>query len=79
MEEETFTRAQLAQFKGEKGQPAYVALNGKVYDLTSSSSWDEGLHYDEHSAGADLTEAMAEAPHGDEELEGFSVVGRLID
>ena len=33
----------------------------------------------EHEAGADLTEAMADAPHGGESLEGFSVVGVLID
>jgi predicted heme/steroid binding protein len=77
MEDRAFTRAELLHFDGREGRPAYVAFDGKVYDLSASASWDAGLHYEEHEAGTDLSEAMAEAPHDPDELERFPVVGRL--
>jgi len=79
VEDALLTRSELAQFDGHGGRPAYVAFHKKVYDVTASASWDDGLHYDEHHAGVDLTEAMSEAPHGDETLDDFPVVGRLVD
>ena len=36
MTEKTFTLAQLAQYDGQNGQPAYVAVDGVVYDVTNS-------------------------------------------
>jgi predicted heme/steroid binding protein len=79
VENRTFTRSELAKFDGRQGRPAYIAFHEKVYDVTASFSWEDGLHYDEHRAGVDHTEAMLEAPHGDESLDDFPVVGRLID
>lgn len=75
MEEEVFTKERLAEFDGKEGRPAYVAYEGKVYDLTESVMWEEGDHEGEHSAGLDLTLEMDEAPHFPEELEGFPIVG----
>jgi predicted heme/steroid binding protein len=77
LEDKAFTRAELLDFDGREGRPAYVAFKGKVYDLSPSSSWDAGLHYEEHEAGTDLTKAIGEAPHDPDELERFPVVGRL--
>jgi len=74
-----FTLEELKKYDGKEGRPAYVAYKGKVYDVSSSPSWAGGEHYGEHFAGRDLTEAMAEAPHGEEVLEGFPVVGELVD
>jgi len=72
-----FSAAELAKFNGEGGAPAYVAFEGKVYDVTQSPTFEGGSHEELHQAGADLTEAMLDAPHGAEVLEGYPVVGEL--
>jgi len=77
MSEQVFSAQELARCDGQEGRPCYVAYNGLVYDLGGSGSWEGGAHYDEHLAGRDLTEGMAGAPHGEEALEEFPVVGRL--
>lgn len=71
-----FTREELQEFDGTGGKPAYLAYLGKVYDVTGSDLFEDGEHY-EHYAGQDLTAAIEEAPHGDEVLEPFPVVGEL--
>lgn len=48
----TFTLAELSKYNGKNGMPAYVAVSGKVYDL--SSVFRNGYHQG-HYAGADLT------------------------
>ncbi len=73
----SFTLSELATFDGANGKPAYVAYNGKVYDVSDSHSWALGAHY-QHFAGEDLTEAMSDAPHGDDALECFPVIGELV-
>lgn len=56
-----------------------MAYKGLVYDLSLSMLWDSGTHVDEHAAGDDLTEALEGAPHGEELIGLFPVVGRLKD
>lgn len=73
----TFTREELREFDGREGRPAYVAFRGKVYDVSGSFLWRGGKHQVLHQAGEDLTEAMQEAPHGEELLARFPVVGEL--
>ncbi len=60
----------------EKSKASYT-YKGKVYDVTDSEQWSNGEHYNMHFAGADLTEALTEAPHGDEVFERCKVVGIL--
>ncbi|HIP99328.1 TPA: cytochrome B5 [Candidatus Bipolaricaulota bacterium] len=72
-----FTLEELARFDGRDGRPAYVAYAGVVYDVTTSFLWQGGRHQVLHRAGQDLTEALAQAPHGQELLEKFPVVGTL--
>jgi predicted heme/steroid binding protein len=72
-----FTEGELAQYNGENGKPAYVAYKGKVYDVSASFLWKDGNHQVLHKAGVDLTAAMEQAPHGEEALERFPVVGIL--
>lgn len=72
----TFTLRELSRCDGDRG-PAYVACRGKVYDVSASGEWRGGLHRELHWAGQDLTDFLAEAPHGIETLERFPVVGLL--
>lgn len=73
-----FTRAELKEFDGSDGVPIYAAYKGKVYDVSTSPLWTEGQHF-EHLAGADLTDELTDAPHGEEVFENFLAVGVLVD
>ena len=50
-----FTRTELAQYNGQNGKPAYVAVNNTVYDVTPV--FVQGKHFT-HTAGQDLTGAF---------------------
>lgn len=70
-----FTEEELKQYDGsQKGKPIYFAYKGKVYDITASPLFLDGLHF-EHYAGIDLTDYMADAPHKEEALEKLRIVG----
>lgn len=73
----SFTKLELRKYNGKNGKPVYIAYKGKVYDVSSSFLWQNGTHQVLHSAGEDLTEKLKEAPHGEELLEKFPVVGYL--
>jgi len=68
-----FTVAELAKYNGKNGTPAYVAIDGNVYDL--SSTFKEGKHYS-HLAGTDLTQAFY-SEHAKSILNRFPIVGTL--
>lgn len=74
-----FTKEELARYNGRDQNPAFVAFEGKVYDVSGSFLWRNGKHQVKHFAGKDLTEDLAEAPHGPELLEKYQVVGILVD
>ena len=71
------TTSELAGHDGRDGRKAYVAVNGTVYDVSSSPLWQNGDHQGAHQAGADLTEALKGAPHVRAVIERFPVVGRI--
>jgi len=71
------TKSELAKNDGRDGRPAYVAVNGTIYDVTASPLWSGGNHQDSHHAGHDLTEELKSAPHVRAVVERFPVVGRL--
>jgi predicted heme/steroid binding protein len=73
----TFTRKELAQYDGKNGVPAFIAYNGKLYDVSNSFLWRNGKHQVLHNAGVDLTDSLEQAPHGADLLERFPVVGTL--
>ena len=72
-----FTMQELVEYDGKNGKPAYVAIKGMIYDITGKDSWESGNHFDMHSSGMDLTEAIDSAPHGDEVFANSPVVGTL--
>jgi predicted heme/steroid binding protein len=71
------TNSELAKHDGREGRPAYVAVNGTIYDVTASPLWTGGDHQGSHQAGHDLTEELKSAPHVRAVVERFPVVGRL--
>jgi predicted heme/steroid binding protein len=71
-----YTKTQLAQYDGsDETLPVLIAYKGKVYDVTRSFPWAEGLHWGDHRAGQDLTGCLKESVHGEEMLLRISCVG----
>jgi predicted heme/steroid binding protein len=73
-----FTLTELAQFNGQNGAKAYIAVDGKVYDVTAIGAWTGGTH-NGIVAGTDASSFIAQAPHGRSVLEDLPVVGELSD
>ena len=69
---------ELAENNGKNGKPAYIAFQGKVYDVSASPMWLEGDHMSAHQAGKDLTNEIELAPHREETLQKVKQVGVLV-
>ncbi len=72
-----FDAEQLATFNGESGNPVYIAHDGKVYDVSASKLWRNGVHMKRHHAGHDLTTDIQAAPHAPDVLQRYPQVGIL--
>jgi predicted heme/steroid binding protein len=76
-----FTLDELAQFNGKNGAPAYVAVDGVVYDVSNARMWGDGKHDPcdlGAVAGADMSDVIAQAPGRMRALLGnMPVVGTL--
>jgi mannose-6-phosphate isomerase-like protein (cupin superfamily)/predicted heme/steroid binding protein len=57
-----FTLSELAQYDGTMGKPAYVAVDGIVYDVSNNSKWSGAVHFG-LTAGKDLSDQFASC-HG---------------
>ncbi len=73
------TLEELSQYNGKDGNPAYVAVDGVIYDVTDVPQWNRGSHNGQ-VAGNDLSDEIANlSPHGKKVLEKLPVVGRIGD
>ncbi len=73
------TLEELKQYDGKNGNPAYVAVDGVIYDMTNLKAWKDGEH-NGYSAGNDLTDIIKnKSPHGVSKLKGVPIVGKLVD
>ena len=72
-----FDIAELEKFDGNNGRPVFVAHKGKVYDVSNSKLWKNGLHMKRHHAGQDLTADIQGAPHEPDVLDRYPQVGTL--
>ena len=71
--EKIFTATELAKYDGKNGNPAYVAVDGVVYDM--STVFKNGTHYT-HVAGQDLSDAFY-VKHIKSQITKYPVVGKM--
>lgn len=71
----TFNATDLAKYNGQNGASAYVAVDGKVYDVTNIPEWKNGSHWGRYQAGVDLSDAIKLSPHGISKLDSVPIVG----
>ena len=74
-EKKIFTESDLKNFNGRDGRPAYVVYGDDVYDVSKSNLWAEGTHMGVHQAGGNLSNSLANAPHDEEKLHKYPIVG----
>jgi predicted heme/steroid binding protein/uncharacterized membrane protein len=72
-----FDIAELKKFDGSNGKPVYITYKSKIYDVSNSKLWRNGLHMRRHHAGLDLTAAIQGAPHEPDVLERYPHIGTL--
>ena len=72
-----FTIEELSKYDGSLGNPAYIAVNGIVYDVSNSPVWGGGTHFGA-VAGMDLTSQFEKCHKGDlSKLKNLPIVGTL--
>lgn len=74
----TFNSGTLTEYSGTGGKKCYVAVDGKVYDLTGYSTWVNGTHTQSGgraTCGKNLSSVINQAPHGKAVLASLQVVG----
>jgi len=73
------TIEELAMYNGKEGNPAYIAVDGIIYDVSDIAKWKDGEH-NGYSAGQDLTEAIkTKSPHGVSKLNNLNVIGKIVE
>lgn len=68
---------ELSKYNGKNGSPAYIAVNGTVYDVTNNAAWAAATHFG-LSAGKDLSGAFASCHVDPSVLAKLTVVGKLV-
>lgn len=74
-----FTMEEIEKYDGKDGNPAYIVVDGVVYDVTDLPPWKGGMH-NGYGAGRDLTEEIkTKSPHGVSKLKAAKVVGKVVE
>jgi predicted heme/steroid binding protein len=68
-----FSTSDLAQYTGRNGMPAYIAVDGVVYDV--SGVFINGMHQGMQLAGNDVSLVFASSPHSMALLATLPVMG----
>ncbi|MDH5705989.1 MAG: CopD family protein [Candidatus Aminicenantes bacterium] len=75
--EKGLTTHDLLSFNGSEGRAVYFAYKGQIFDVSQSKFWRKGSHFGRHNAGADLTDMLNQAPHGEEKIFEMPQAGKL--
>ena len=79
-EELALTIVELSNYDGQDGRPAYIAVDGKIYDVTNHPQWRGGSHRGSFEAGKDYSVEIREIPrHGTNNLDQAPIVGIIVD
>ena len=73
------TKEELANFNGENGNPAYISIDGIIYDISNVDLFKQSP-YNNLKFGTDVTEAFYELNNRDESiLRDIPIVGLLAE
>lgn len=75
--QQDFTLEELAKYDGKNGNPAYVAVNGIVYDVTDNAVWAAATHFG-LTSGKDLSEQFNSCHAGQPILNKLKIIGKLV-
>lgn len=75
--DQTFTIDELARYNRKNGNPAYVAVQGVVYDVTNNAAWAAATHFG-LTAGRDLSSEFTSCHPGQPILSSLNIVGRMV-
>lgn len=81
--QKVFTLEELSKYDGKNGNPAYIAANNIVYDVSNSKDFVNGTHKQcpQCVAGTDVTAIINKSPHqsdqGMRDLNKLTKVGTL--
>ena len=71
-------KRRIEKYDRQNGNPAYVAINNRVYDVTHIPAWQDGTHHG-NKAELDLTDVLFDySPHKDRVLANLPKVGTLV-
>lgn len=73
----TYTAIELRSRNGVDSPEIWIAYKGYVYDVSGSLLFSGGKHY-RHACGQDLTDQMERAPHLDDVMIKFKIVGKYV-
>ena len=66
-------------FNEKYGNPAYVVVNGIIYDMPNSRAFENGVH-NGHVTGNNLAEEInTKSPHGVGTHKGAPAIGGLVE
>jgi predicted heme/steroid binding protein len=66
--------AELRRCNGDRGAPCWVAVGGRVYDVSGCPKWRSGMHEGLHFPGQVLDDELPDAPHAHEVFDRPCVV-----
>lgn len=75
--QKAFTVEELVVYNGQNGNPAYIAVDGMVYDVTYAPDWKNGIHKNGYVAGSNLSSVIDSFPNGRDALRDLPIIGTL--
>lgn len=74
----SITKEELSNYDGKNNKPAYVAVDGIIYDVSNISVWADGVHFG-LTPGKDLSSQFSSCHDNDKNiLSKLKIVGKLI-